>query len=165
MSILSLIPITLVHIMVLAGILGIITGFVLSFIPLVEKYKLAIQVISILLLGFGAFLEGMLIENKEWNHKVKELELKLSKAEVQASKVNTEIITKVITKKQIIKVKADKIDQYIDREVKVYDKTCPIPEVLIKAHDASALSIGIEDVVLKVDSNAAKNLNLKLPKK
>ena len=38
----------------------------------------------------------------------------------------------------VIKVKGAKVVEYIDREVKVFDSNCAVPEVAIKAHDMSA---------------------------
>jgi len=147
MWILSVLPDSLIHTLVFLGVIGILLGLLSSFLPIIQKYVTPILIGSILLTAFGSFLEGALVENKIWKAKVKDLEIKLIQAEVKASKTNTEIITKVITKKQVIKEKADKIDNYIEREVKMYDNSCVMPESLIKAHDASALQIEIPDAI------------------
>lgn len=138
MWIINWLPEFIVHLIFLAGIAGTIAGFVLGFIPLISKYKLPIQIISLLLLSLGVYLEGGLAEKAKWELRVKEMEKKVAEAEAKSAVVNTEIVEKVVTQKQIIKVKGDKVIEYIDREVKVFDNTCTVPEIAIKAHNMAA---------------------------
>ena len=138
MWIINWLPEFVVHLIFLAGVVGTIAGFVLGFIPFVSKYKLPIQIISLLLLSLGVYLEGGLAEKAKWELRVKEMEVKVAEAQAKSAVVNTEIVEKVITQKQIIKVKGDKVIEYIDREVKVFDNTCTVPEIAIKAHNMAA---------------------------
>ena len=138
MWIINWIPEFVVHLIFLLGIVGTIAGFVLGFIPFISKYKLPIQIISLILLSLGVYLEGGLAEKAKWELRVKEMEVKVAEAEAKSAVVNTEIVEKVITQKQVIKVKGDKVIEYIDREVKVFDNTCTVPEVAIKAHNMAA---------------------------
>jgi len=138
MWIINWLPEFVVHLIFLAGIVGTIAGFVLGFIPFVSKYKLPIQIISLLLLSLGVYLEGGLAEKAKWELRVKEMEAKVAEAQAKAAVVNTEIVEKVVTEKEYIKVKGAKVVEYIDREVKVFDTNCTVPEVAIKAHDMSA---------------------------
>jgi len=138
MWIINWLPEFVVHLIFLAGVVGTIAGFVLGFIPFVSKYKLPIQIISLRLLSLGVYLEGGLAEKTKWELRVKEMEVKVAEAEAKSAVVNTEIVEKVITQKQVIKVKGDKVIEYIDREVKVFDNTCTVPEMAIKAHNMAA---------------------------
>jgi hypothetical protein len=138
MWIINWLPEFVVHLIFLAGIVGTIAGFVLGFIPFVSKYKLPIQIISLLLLSLGVYLEGGLAEKAKWELRVKEMEAKVAEAQAKAAVVNTEIVEKIVTEKEYIKVKGAKVIEYIDREVKVFDTNCTVPEVAIKAHDMSA---------------------------
>lgn len=138
MWIINWLPEFVVHLIFLAGIVGTIAGFVLGFIPFVSKYKLPIQIISLIVLTLGVYLEGGLAEKAKWEMRVKEMEVKVAEAEAKSAVVNTEIVEKVITEKQYIKVKGDKVIEYIDREVKVFDNTCTVPEIAIKAHNMAA---------------------------
>jgi hypothetical protein len=138
MWIINWLPEFVVHLIFLAGIVGTIAGFVLGFIPFVSKYKLPIQIISLLLLSLGVYLEGGLAEKAKWELRVKEMEAKVAEAQAKAAVVNTEIVEKIVTEKEYIKVKGAKVVEYIDREVKVFDSNCTVPEVAIKAHDMSA---------------------------
>ena len=101
----------------------------------------------------------------EYKIKVAELKDKLAKAEVAAAKINTVIVTEYVNKKQIIKQKGDTITEYIDREVTVYDRTCPIPESVIKSHNAAARG-DISILVPTAEHNALATPPMKLaPKK
>ena len=84
MWILSFLPDYVTHTIFVIGVLGTIVGFVLGFIPLVNRYKLPIQIISILILSFGLFLEGGLADQAIWQLKVKEMEAKIAKAETES---------------------------------------------------------------------------------
>ena len=145
MWIINWLPEFIVHLIFLAGIVGTIAGFVLGFIPFISKYKLPIQIISLLLLSLGVYLEGGLAEKAKWELRVKEMEAKVAEAEAKPAVVNTQIVEKIVTQKQIVKEKGDKIVQYIDREIKVFDNTCTVPELAIKAHNMAAKNETPED--------------------
>ena len=162
------------HTIFFIGLAGIIVGFIFSFVPIISQYRLPIQVLGILIFAWGVYLEGGLAKEKKIKQQVAELEVKLKEAEKKAEQVNTKIITQVVTKREVIKEKADNVIQYIDREVVKYDTTCPLPESVIKSHNAAALNKKIEDVVLtpttiietKVHNEATKpKSSIILPKK
>jgi hypothetical protein len=135
-----------IHLILIAGLVGTIAGFVLGFIPMISKYKLPIQIISLLVLCLGIYLEGGLSEKQKWELRVKEMEAKVATAQAESGKVNTEIVERVVTEKEYIRVRGEKVVEYIDREIKVLDDSCNVPEVAIKAHDMSASNAGPEEV-------------------
>jgi len=138
------------------GIAGILAGFVLGFVPLISKYKLPIQIISLLVFALGVYLEGGLADNKEWQARVKEMEAKVAKAEAEGAKKNVEIQEKIVTKTQIVKERGRDVIQYVDKivtkevlkevqgpereklvEVIKYIENCPVPQQLIDVHNAA----------------------------
>jgi hypothetical protein len=137
-------PDAVTHIIFLVGAVGIFAGFVLTFIPFIKQYKIAIQIASIFIFALGVYLEGGLADNKEWTAKVKELESKLAVAEERSKTENVKIEEKIITKTQVIKQKGKDIIQYIDRElvknneVVKYVEHCPVPAAVIDAHNQAA---------------------------
>lgn len=167
MWILSFLPETVIHLLLSVGIAGIIAGFFLTFIPFIKTYSTIIQIVSVLVLALGIYLEGGLSYKKDIDLKVKELEVKLANAEKRAAETNVQIVTKVLTQKQIIREKGDKIIQYVDREIVKYDNSCPIPEVVIKAHNAAATNdLGLLTEVDTTDHNkATKKKPMLLPAK
>ncbi|MFY8211335.1 MAG: hypothetical protein ACOVLB_01530 [Candidatus Nanopelagicus sp.] len=147
MFILSILPEWVFHAITIAGVLGTVVGFVLGMIPVIKTYIIPIRVISILLLSFGLFLEGGLADYKAWELRVKEVEAKLAEAELKSAKENTKIVTKVITKTQIVKTRGEDIVRYVDREIVKYDEKfakggiCEIPQEFIKAHNDAAEAV------------------------
>ena len=144
MWILSILPDAAIHIIFGLGILGTIAGFVLGFIPFVKTYKLAIQVISLLVLVFGVYLEGGLADYKEWELRVKEMEAKVAKAEAESANKNVEIQEKIVEKTKVIREKGRDIIKYIDKEVIKkeeiikYIENCPVPKEFIEIHNQAA---------------------------
>lgn len=140
MWILNFLPEYIIHILLVIGILGTIAGFVLGFLPFINKYKLPIQVISILILAVAIWFEGGLSNENKWQLRVKEMEAKVAEAEAKANKVNVQIVEKIVTQKEYVRIQGERIVEYIDREIKVFDSQCVIPEVAIKAHNMAALN-------------------------
>lgn len=144
MWILTILSETAIHTIFGIGVLGVIAGFVLGFIPFIKAYKLAIQVISILLLVFGVYLEGGLADYKEWELKVKEMEAKVAEAQAKGAEKNVEIQEKIVEKTRVIREKGRDIITYVDRdvvknqEVIKYVEHCPVPQEIINIHNQAA---------------------------
>ena len=141
----SFLPNWVFHLLLTAGILGTIAGFVLGMIPLIQKYIFPIRIISILLLSFSLYIEGGLSNEESWQLKVKEVEAKLAQKEVQSQAETVKIVEKVITKTAYIKTKGQDIIRYLDKEVVKdnevikYVETCPaIPQVILKSVNEAA---------------------------
>ena len=145
MWILSFLPEFIPHFIFIIGVLGTIAGFVLGFIPFISTYKLPIQIISILILSLGLYLEGGLANEADWKLKVKEVEAKLALKEVKSQAETVKIVEKVVTKTAYIKTKGQDIIKYLDKEVVKdnevikYVETCPaIPQVILKSVNEAA---------------------------
>ena len=144
MWIFTVLPDTAIHLILALGIIGTIVGFLLGMVPLVKKYKLVIQIVSLLILSFGLYLEGGLADNKIWEARVAEVKVKLAEAEAKSAKENVKIVERVVTKTKIVKERSDEIIKYVDREIVKYDTKflpggiCEIPKEFIKAHNDAA---------------------------
>ena len=141
----SFLPNWVFHLLLIAGILGTIAGFVLGMIPLIQKYIFPIRIISILLLSFSLYIEGGLSNEESWQLKVKEVEAKLAQKEVQSQAETVKIVEKVITKTAYIKTKGQDIIRYLDKEVVKdnevikYIENCPaIPQGILKSVNEAA---------------------------
>jgi hypothetical protein len=141
MWILSVLPSYAIHALLTVGIVGVILGFVLGFIPFVGKYKIPIQIISVLVLTLALYLEGGLENDRIWQMKVKEVQAKVAVSETKAVEKTVEIQEKVVTKTKIIKQKGDDIIKYIDNEIIKkeeiikYIENCPVPQEIIEQHN------------------------------
>lgn len=144
MWILSILSEAAIHTIFGLGILGTLAGFVLRFIPFIKTYRLAIQVISLIVLVLGVYLEGGLADYKEWELRVKEMEAKVAQAEAKSANTNVEIQEKVVEKTKVIREKGREIIKYIDKEVIKkeevikYVENCPVPKEIIDLHNQAA---------------------------
>jgi hypothetical protein len=144
MWILSFLPEWVFHLLLVAGSLGTIAGFVFGMIPVVKQYIIPIRVISLVVLSLALYLEGGLADNKEWELRVKELEAKVAQAEAKSAEENVKIIEKVVKKTEYITRRGQDVVQYVDREVTKYDVKfapggiCEIPKEFVIAHNKAA---------------------------
>ena len=148
MWILKWLPDWIFYAMLFAGIVGLISTylvkFIAKFIPPLYVYKTPIQLISIALIVLGVFMAGAIHNNAEWEARVKELETKVKVAEEKSQEVNTEIIEKIVVKDKIIKEKGKEVIKYIDREVVRYDTKfvtggeCELPKEFIQSINKAA---------------------------
>ena len=128
----------------LAGILLTTVAFFIKRIPIINQYRIPAQVLGIALLVAGVYWRGGYAIEQEWRERVAAVEAKVAAAEAQSREVNTKIVTKVVTKTQIIKTRGADIVKYVDREIVKYDTKfapggqCEIPKEFIKALNDAA---------------------------
>jgi hypothetical protein len=115
MWLLSWLPDFVFHLIVIAGVLGIIASWFFGFIPFISQYKLPIQIISTLVLMFGIWIEGANSNNNSWLLKIKELEVKIAQSETQSAQVNTILVETIVEKENIIKDKQNEIKSAINK--------------------------------------------------
>jgi len=88
---------------------------------------------------------GAASNEAKWEARVKELEAKIAEAEVVSKQENVVIQEKIVKQKEFIKGKTEYITRYIDKEiikneeVIKYIENCPVPQIIIDAHNAAAL--------------------------
>jgi len=117
MWLLNWVPNFVIHLMVIAGVLGIIVSWFFSFMPFVSQYKLPIQIISTLVLVLGIWIEGANSNNNAWLLKIKDMEVKVAQAETQSANVNTILVETIVEKENIIKDKQNEIKSAINKHV------------------------------------------------
>jgi hypothetical protein len=132
------------NIVLLAGILLTATAFFIRRIPIIHQYRVPAQVLGIALLVVGVYWRGGYAIEQEWRERVAAVEARVAAAEAASREENTKIVTKVVTKTQIIRTRGETITKYIDREIVQYDTKfapggqCEIPREFIKAHNDAA---------------------------
>ena len=148
MWILHFLPDTLIlwicNIVLLAGILLTVTAFFIKRIPVINQYRTPAQILGIALLVMGVYWRGGYAIEMEWRERVAEVESRVAAAEAASKEENVKIVTKVVTKTQVIRTRGETITKYIDREIVRYDEKfarggmCEIPQEFIKAHNSAA---------------------------
>ena len=132
------------NIVLLAGILLTTVAFFIKRIPLINQYRTPAQILGIALLVMGVYWRGGYAIEMEWRERVAEVEARVAAAEARSAEENVKIVTKVVTKTQVIRTRGETITKYIDREIVRYDEKfapggqCEIPQEFIKAHNSAA---------------------------
>jgi hypothetical protein len=132
------------NIVLLAGILLTVTAFFIRRIPVINQYRIPAQVLGIALLVMGVYWRGGYAIEMEWRERVAEVEARVAAAEAKSAEENVKIVTKVVTKTQVIRTRGADIVKYVDREIVRYDEKfakggiCEIPQEFIKAHNSAA---------------------------
>jgi hypothetical protein len=140
MWILKFLPDWIFYGIFLVGVIGFAVTYLFKYIPIpfIYMYRKPIQIVSLLAIVFGTFMSGAIYDNEAWEARVKEMEAKVAKAEVESKVANEKINDKVEKVKEKIVQKQVVVKQYIDREVVKYDNTCVIPKEFVEVHNKAA---------------------------
>jgi hypothetical protein len=148
MWILHFLPDTLIlwvcNIVLLAGIALTAAAFFIRRIPIINQYRTPAQILGIALLVLGVYWRGGYAIEQEWRERVAAVEARVAVAEAASREENVKIVTKVVTKTQIIRTRGETITKYIDREIVKYDTKfapggqCEIPREFIKVINDAA---------------------------
>lgn len=140
----SLIPDWFWTLVLIAGVVGILASWILKFIPFVSTYRLPIQVSAVIALLVGIYFQGVTANEAKWQAKILELQQQIAEAETKSKETNVIVQEKIVTKTKVIKEKGKTQIEYVDRvitqdkEVVKYIEQCPVPKVIIDAHNAAA---------------------------
>ena len=140
MWILKWLPDWIFYGLIVVGLLGYAVTYLLRLIPIpaIYIYRTPIQIVSIAFVVIGTFMSGAIHNDAQWLTRVKELEEKIAVVEKKSEVVNTEIVTKIVTKTQYIKQKGEDIIKYVDKEIIKYDNTCVIPQEFVDTINKAA---------------------------
>lgn len=134
MWLLQFFPSWLFSLLFFLGIVGYLITKTIKVLP----GRQAVQVVAVAITVFGIYMSGVKLADDSWRIKARDLELKVSELETKSAKLNTEVVTKVINKRQVITEKGQDVIKYIDREVIKYDNTCTLPKELLEALNKAA---------------------------
>jgi hypothetical protein len=156
MWILDWLPFWIFHLVVVLGIAGIIASIVFKFVPFISQYTLPIQVISIIVLVFGVYMEGGISNQEKWEAKVAEVKLEMAKKETESAEVTTKVITKYVTKIEVVKEKGNVIIKEIPKYItKDADAKCDVPAGFVVLHDSASRN-EVPDSTRSVDAGTSE---------
>ena len=135
MWILSYLPTWIFYAIVVLGILGVVASYVLSMVPLVNQYKIPLQVVSIVVIAFGVFIIGGVENELAWQAKVKELEAQVAVATAKSNETNTVVQQKVITKIQIVKQQVEVVKKEIEVQKEYINADCKVNPIVIDLYN------------------------------
>ena len=135
MWILSYLPTWIFYAITVIGILGLISSYVLGMIPLINQYKLPLQIISVVVIAFGVFIIGGVENELSWQAKVKELEAQVAVATAKSNETNTIIQQKVITKIQIVKQQVEVVKRESEVQKEYINTDCKVSPTAIDLYN------------------------------
>ena len=134
MFLLNWIPDFVFYIVLIIGILGILTSFVLQFVPFVARYTIPIQVVSIILTVIGVWFAGGIARDQVYREAILAMEVKVADSERRAADASAKIEY----------VFVDKIKTVKDVQVVVQEK---IRDVAIKIDDQCKITTDVIDIL------------------
>ena len=138
MWILNFLPDWIFHFILLAGIGGLIASYLMKFIPFVYMYKTPIQLVSVVAIVGSTFMLGAAWNDQAWRDRVAEMEKKVAAAEVKSAEENVKIVTKIVKKTEVVRIKGEETIKYIDKEIVKYNDRCEIPNELVNTLNSAA---------------------------
>lgn len=140
MWILNFLPDWLFYAIFFLGLIGLAVTYLLRFIPIPSLYiyKTPIQLVSVALLATGTYMSGAISNEHAWKERVAELEKEYAESKVKSEKINTEVVTQYITKREVIKQRGEDQIRYIDREIVKYNEICKLPKEVVDLHNQAA---------------------------
>ena len=141
MWILNFLPFWFFHLITLLAVIGLLVGFVLGMIPIINKYKLPIQAVSILLLAFGLYMEGAISNEEKWQALVKEMEAKVALADEKSKNATGKIEYKFVDKVKVVKDVQVVVQEKIKEVATVIDSKCELTPEAVSLINAAAKNI------------------------
>jgi hypothetical protein len=127
MWILNWLPDWLFHLIVIAGILGLLASTFFGFIPFISKYTLPVKVASIVLLVIGVYFEGGVSNNNAWLEKVHALEKLVAESEAKSAQANTQLVSTIAQKNKEIASAQASLKSKIKQFTTILDAECKVP--------------------------------------
>ena len=138
MWLLNFLPDWLFYATLMAGVLGLVASYFMKFIPFVYMYKTPIQLVSTFVIVGSTFMLGAAWNDQAWRDRVAEMEKKVAAAEAKSAEENVKIVTKLVKKTEVVRIKGEETIKYIDKEIVKYNDRCEIPEDFVKTLNNAA---------------------------
>ena len=135
MWIIDFLPAWIFYATLVLGIVGIGLSYFLGAIPIINNYKLPLQIVSIFTAVISVWYIGGNTVEEKWLARVKELELKVAEAEVKSGKVNTVIQEKVITKVKVVREKVEVVKREIQIQKEIINADCKLSDTAIDLYN------------------------------
>lgn len=138
MWVVNFLPDFVFHLLLIVGLLGLVASFVLDSIPFISTNAKAIQLAGAVVLAIALFFEGAISDNASWQARVKELELKVARAETQSAEANGQLSKALTAKDKEIALAQAELKNRIRAGTVAMDAVCKIPaDVVAILNDAA----------------------------
>ena len=133
-----------VNILLLLGVIGIVVSFFVKFIPIVNTYRLPLQIGSVIVLMCGIYFQGGIDTEQKWRDRVAEAEAKIAEAEEKSKKTNTIIKTKIVEKIKVVKDVQVVVQEKIVEKEKIIDAECKVAPEAVDILNEAAKNSGVK---------------------
>jgi hypothetical protein len=101
-------------------------------------------------------MEGGISNQEKWEAKVAEVKLEMAKKETASAEVTTKVITKYVTKIEVVKEKGNEIIKQVPVYItKDADAKCDVPNGFVVLHDSASRN-EVPDPTRKVDAGTSE---------
>lgn len=111
---------------------------------------------SAFLLVFGLYMEGGISNQERWEAKVSEAQVEMAKKDVASADTTTRVVTKYVTKVEVIKENGNAIVKEIPKFInQTADGQCVIPNGFVLLHDSASRN-EVPDTTRTVDAGPSE---------
>lgn len=138
MWILNWLPDFVFHLILAAGIAGLLASWVLKRIQFVAQWGLAIQIVSIILTVAGVWYEGGIAKDQEYRAQIAEMKVAIAKADAASADANAKLVDTLAKQKKAIQDITWVNQKRLAELASTLNKNCVIDDDIIDLLNASA---------------------------
>ena len=128
----------IINALLVAGLIGMVIGFIGGKIPFVKTYATIIKIVSIVLFCIGLYWKGGYSVEEDWRQRVADMEEMVRIAEEKSKEVNTVIETKYKDRVKKVTETRNIIVEKIKINEKIIDAKCELDPVVISILNEAA---------------------------
>jgi hypothetical protein len=129
--ILNLLPDWVFHLLLVAGLIGVVVSYILKRIPFINQYNTPLRILSILIIIGTVWVKGGRDVQHAWEEKLKEAEAKIAVAQEESKTANVALEQEHKKKQKVIREYAITVKEQIIEKEKIIDAECKIaPEAI-----------------------------------
>lgn len=117
------------------GAAGILTSYIIRFIPFINIYRTPIQILSILLLTAGVYWYGGYSTEMWWRGEAARLQEEIRKSEERAPIITKEVVTKYKDKILIVKHGVEVVKKEIEVKREIINEGCKLNPTAVEMYN------------------------------
>jgi energy-coupling factor transporter transmembrane protein EcfT len=125
----------IVYAAIALGVAGIVTSYVIRFVPFINIYRTPIQIVSILLLIAGIYWYGGYTTEMIWREEARKLQEKIDVAEAKAPVITKEIVYKTKEKILVVKRGVEVIKKEIEIKREIINEGCKLNPIAVEMYN------------------------------
>ena len=128
----------IINVLLAVGLIGLLVGFFIRFIPTVNIYRTPILIASTIIFCIGLYWKGGYSVEQDWRERVEQLEGQVKQAEKQSVKANTVIKKVYVDRVKVIKQDVVVVQEKIKEIEKLIDKDCKVASEAVQLLNQAA---------------------------